>query len=113
MSIKLDGMTRKDLEKLQTKIENQLSKLVTDERKKARAAAEKAVNAMGFRLDEILDEAAAKRGRKKAGAKPAQAAAPKFAHPENPSVTWTGKGRQPKWYKEAIEAGKTPDDMAI
>jgi DNA-binding protein H-NS len=26
---------------------------------------------------------------------------------------WTGRGKRPNWFKEAIEAGKTPEDLAI
>ncbi|MFT5625225.1 MAG: DNA-binding protein H-NS, partial [Lentimonas sp.] len=27
--------------------------------------------------------------------------------------TWTGKGRQPTWFKEAVAAGTAPDTMEI
>ena len=27
--------------------------------------------------------------------------------------TWTGKGTRPKWYLAAIEAGKTPESLAV
>lgn len=27
--------------------------------------------------------------------------------------TWSGRGLQPRWFKEALGAGKTPDDMRI
>ena len=39
--------------------------------------------------------------------------APKYAHPENPEMTWTGRGRQPNWVKEALASGKALEDMAI
>ena len=39
--------------------------------------------------------------------------APKFRHPENPELTWSGRGRQPTWYKEAIGAGADPEDLKI
>lgn len=29
----------------------------------------------------------------------------KYRHPENPELTWCGKGRRPLWLNEAIEAG--------
>ncbi|PRY92675.1 DNA-binding protein H-NS [Hasllibacter halocynthiae] len=38
---------------------------------------------------------------------------PKFRHPENPERTWTGKGRQPVWFKEHVEKGGKPEDLAI
>ncbi len=27
--------------------------------------------------------------------------------------TWTGHGKRPGWFKAAIEAGKTPEDLAV
>ena len=38
---------------------------------------------------------------------------PKYRHPENPSLTWSGRGRQPAWFKEAIDAGTSRDDLLI
>ena len=38
---------------------------------------------------------------------------PKFRHPKNPALTWTGRGRQPGWYKEAIDAGASLEDLKI
>jgi len=35
----------------------------------------------------------------------------KFRNPANLSETWSGRGRQPGWYKEAVSKGKSPDDM--
>ena len=36
---------------------------------------------------------------------------PKFRHPENPALTWSGRGRRPGWYKEAIKAGAKLEDL--
>ena len=38
---------------------------------------------------------------------------PKYRHPENPALTWSGRGRQPAWFKEAIDAGVSRDDLLI
>ena len=38
---------------------------------------------------------------------------PKYRHPENPSLTWSGRGRQPAWYKELVEAGTSEEDLLI
>ena len=46
--------------------------------------------------------------------KPSRApAAAKYRHPENPSLTWSGRGRKPLWFVAALDAGKTPEDLAI
>jgi DNA-binding protein H-NS len=38
---------------------------------------------------------------------------PKFQNPAQPSQTWSGRGRQPRWVSELIEAGKTIEDFRI
>ena len=40
-------------------------------------------------------------------------AAAKYRYPENPALTWSGRGRKPQWFVEALEAGKTANDLAI
>jgi DNA-binding protein H-NS len=39
--------------------------------------------------------------------------APKYRNPENPSETWTGRGREPKWMQHQIAAGRSKDDFLI
>ncbi len=38
---------------------------------------------------------------------------PKYRNPANPSQTWSGIGARPKWFREALQAGKKPEDMLI
>ena len=38
---------------------------------------------------------------------------PKYRSPTDASQTWTGRGPRPKWYREAIAAGKKPSDLLI
>jgi len=38
---------------------------------------------------------------------------PKFRNPEPPHQTWSGRGRQPRWVRELLAAGKTIDDLRI
>ena len=46
--------------------------------------------------------------------KPTRAPVPaKYRHPENPSLTWSGRGRKPLWFVAALDSGKTPEDLAI
>lgn len=113
MKIELSKLTRKELEKLRRDVDKALSKATQQELKKARDAAAKAAASLGFSLEELVGTAKApapaKKKKKAAGTK----APAKFANPEDPKKTWTGKGRQPEWYKAAIAAGKTPEDLAI
>ncbi len=108
MNIDLKTMSHKELEKLLVDVKAAIKNAQTRDRRDARKAAEKAAAEYGFSLDELSGGASSKNSGK--AKNPSE---PKFANPENPMQTWTGKGRQPKWYVEAISAGKTPDDLEI
>lgn len=47
------------------------------------------------------------------GTKVKKVVEPKYRHPENPALTWSGRGRQPEWFKEAIGAGTAKEDLLI
>lgn len=38
---------------------------------------------------------------------------PKYRNPDNPSETWAGRGRQPRWMTAAIKAGRKMSDLRI
>ncbi|SEW28414.1 DNA-binding protein H-NS [Cognatiyoonia koreensis] len=111
MSIDLSAMSRKELTKLRDNIDKALESLKKKELKAAREAAEKAAAAHGFSLAELTG-AGKKYGRKKSSGPKTKAPA-KFKNPNDPSQTWTGKGRQPQWFKDAMASGATPDSLAV
>ncbi len=39
--------------------------------------------------------------------------AAKYRHPENPALTWSGRGRKPHWFVEALAAGKAAEELEI
>lgn len=104
MSINLKSMSRKELLQLQKDVEAALKNADARERREALKAAEKAAAEFGFSLTE-LNGAAPKSGRSKS--------MPKYANPEDPSQTWTGRGRKPQWIHEAIDAGKDLTTLEI
>jgi DNA-binding protein H-NS len=38
---------------------------------------------------------------------------PKFHNPEQPSETWTGRGKKPRWLTAQLKSGKPIDDFRI
>jgi DNA-binding protein H-NS len=38
---------------------------------------------------------------------------PKYKNPKNPSETWAGRGKQPRWLKAQIRSGKNLEDFLI
>jgi DNA-binding protein H-NS len=101
----LNTMSRSELEQLRKDVDKALDQVGKRERADALAAADKAAREFGFSLSELTGS----------GTKTAKAdkAAPKYRNPDDSSQTWSGRGRQPQWYKDAIGAGKSPEDMAI
>ncbi|MCU0907536.1 MAG: H-NS histone family protein [Rhodobacteraceae bacterium] len=110
MSIDLHSMSRADLEKLRGDIDKALASLESRKLAEARKAAEDAVRALGFSLDEVLGGGAAPKTRGRKAAKSGEA---KYRNPANPSQTWTGRGRQPGWIKDGLKAGKSMGDFSI
>jgi len=47
-----------------------------------------------------------------AGPKQRVRPAPKFRHPETGEL-WSGRGKQPRWFREAIKAGHTREGLCI
>lgn len=112
MKVNLKGMTRKELEKLKTDIDKQLDRVAEVEKREALAAAQKAAKAYGFSLAELSGVKASGKPGPKGSAKKASGAkdgrskvAPKYAHPDDPTITWTGRGRKPKWVEAHLENG--------
>ena len=38
---------------------------------------------------------------------------PKYRNPNQPSETWAGRGKQPRWLTAALKSGKRLDDFQI
>jgi DNA-binding protein H-NS len=38
---------------------------------------------------------------------------PKYQNPKNPTETWSGRGRQPRWLSPQLRSGKKLDDFRI
>jgi len=45
--------------------------------------------------------------------RPYPAVLPKYQNPKYPSETWSGRGKQPRWLKAQLRAGKKLDDLLI
>ena len=99
--LNLDALDIKELKRLQRDVTKAIE--TYDQRAKAKALAEldAVASQHGFKLQELI------------GTKPSRTAAPKYRHPENAELTWSGRGRQPRWIAEALKAGKSLDDFAI
>jgi len=100
----LDELSLDELQQLQKAVGKAIETLDERRRKEALASVEAKAREMGFSLAELTDSLK----RSKRSVRPAR-----YRHPENPDLTWSGRGRHPAWVKDAIEAGATLEEFEI
>ncbi|WP_370159024.1 H-NS histone family protein [Limimaricola soesokkakensis] len=74
-------------------------------RQDALAAAEAAAKSAGFSLKDLIGASA---GKPTKSINP-----PKYRNPDDQTQTWSGRGRQPQWIKDALAANKSLDEFLI
>ena len=100
----LEALSLSELKKMQKDVAKAISTYQDRQKAEARAKVEAFARDLGYSLAELV------------GAETKTARAPvaaKYRHPENPALTWSGRGRRPQWFVEALDAGKTAEVMAI
>lgn len=100
----IDALSLNELKALRSKVDRAIATYEDRKKKEALAELEEIARKMGYPLADLLALSASK---------PRKAVAAKYANPENPAETWTGRGRKPKWVEAALAAGKTLDALAI
>ncbi len=82
-----------------------------DEILSAKLAREK--NRLEARLKQLTLPAQADKLQKKTTRRPYPKVRPKFRNPDEPSQTWAGRGKMPRWLKEKLSCGKRIEDFLI
>lgn len=98
---------RAELISLRANVDEAIKQSEVNARNDAKAKIEALAKESGFSLSDLFGTASDKPAKTKTPA------APKFKHPENADITWSGRGRSPDWVKAHIEAGGSKDDLAI
>ena len=98
-----DTMSLDELKRLKKDLDKAIANYDDRRKAEARRDLEEKAREYGFSLSELADVKTTKRA----------ALAPKYRNPSNPEQTWSGRGRQPTWFREAIQAGTEPDDLKI
>jgi DNA-binding protein H-NS len=89
---------------MQKDVAKAISAFEDRQKAEARTKVEALARELGYSLAELVGT------ETKSSRSPAAA---EYRHPENPALTWSGRGRKPQWFVEALEAGKTASDLAI
>ena len=100
----LSKMTLKELKAHRAEVDAAISNFEERQLSEAKAAINEIAKQYGVSISDLYG-----RGKKRKKAK----AVAKYVNPDNSSETWSGRGRQPSWYKAAVSAGKSPESLAI
>lgn len=99
----LGAMSLADLRDLQKSVAKAISTFEVRQKAEAREKVEMLAKDLGFTLAELAELERPKRKR-----------APSteiYRHPENPTHTWSGRGRKPGWFAAHVDAGRNPDEL--
>lgn len=107
MAVKKMDLSKLSLDELRV-LRKDVEKAIKEFAKRKRSEAMKEIQAVakkhGLSVDDIM-------GGKSKGKKSKTPA--KYRNPANPEQEWSGRGRQPAWFKSALAAGKKPETMEI
>lgn len=102
----LSTLTISQLRDLQQQIPAELKRREAQDKIKVLNEARAFVKARGYALEELISKEAKVKvatGKVKV----------KYRHPENASLEWTGRGRQPKWVAEWVATGGQMEALAV
>lgn len=109
MAINLDALSPAELQALIKSAEAQMGAARKTHIHEVRAKMDALLASSGLTLDEVYP----RRGGK--GAKASKSAvAPKYRNPDNAAQTWSGRGKRPLWFVEALKKrGVTAEALLI
>ncbi len=109
MNPDLSRMSIEQLQQLIIDAEEMIRKIQREKKSEVMRQMRQLASTIGVSI-EVVPESRGP-GRRRSG--PRTKTPPKFHNPANTSQTWTGRGPKPKWFKDAIASGKSPDDLLI
>ena len=100
----LNSLSLKDLKDMQSQVAKAIAGFEDRRKREVMAELEEVARAKGFSLAELT------------GSAPTRKRSPsvqKYANPANKADTWSGRGRKPRWFAEALAKGNKPESMEI
>ena len=100
----LDTLSLAELKQLQKDLAKSIAGFDDRKKSEARVALEALAKERGYTLAELTGMAVTRKRTE---------ATPKYRHPENADVTWSGRGRKPHWFNAYLAAGHSPESLEI
>ena len=101
-SIDLSKLSIEELQGLARDIETEVVARREADRERVLNQMRELAASLGMSLEDVLRQEKGKGGT----------VAAKYRNPENPDLTWSGRGKRPGWVTAALASGKTLEDLA-
>ncbi len=102
----LSTLTLTQLRDLEKKIPAEIKRRQAQEKAAVLSELKAMAQDRGFTLEQLLD------GERKSSLA-GSVVKPKYRHPQDPALTWTGRGRTPVWVRDWTAGGGTLDALKI
>lgn len=103
-AINVDKLSLKELLDLENRVKKAIASAQAREKDEFLADIKAMAAKRGLSISEVLGGGKAGKGSK---------VAIKYRNRDNPSETWTGRGRQPKWLSAALKKGAKIQDFLL
>lgn len=107
--IDLSKLSLPELETLAQDVQTEIANRREAEKQRVLEQMRELAASIGMTPEELLR---AQRGAHRSQRASMPAVAVKYRHPENPGLTWSGRGKRPQWVTDALAAGKSLEDLA-
>lgn len=106
MTVQIDNLNQSQLDELIEQARARKEILHKEQINAVREELAALALAKGYTIEELFGKgrrAASKRGK----------VPPKYRNPDDSTQTWSGRGKRPRWFQAALDAGRSPDSMLI
>lgn len=103
--IDLSELTFEELSKLKTDIDQRMADFDGRHREETLRHLDEVARSHGFKSADAVVNGRVDRRR--------SPVSKKFFNPFNPEMKWSGRGRHPRWFVEALDQGYTKEQMTI
>jgi DNA-binding protein H-NS len=101
----LSNFSLAELRDLERQIPREIRRRSVEEKANVRRKLEAMAQEMGFTLAEVIGGRGVRHG--------AEPLAAKYRHPQQPDLTWSGRGRKPRWVETWLSNGGDLSQLVI
>lgn len=110
MAVQLDNLSIEELEQVISDARQRIEEKREEAVARARADIERIAASTGYSLEDLLGMG---KSRARAAARAQKPVAEKYRNPRDPSQSWSGRGKRPRWLQDLLQQGATLESLQV